>query len=234
MANGWMHNGFLQVEGDKMSKSLGNFVTIRELLADWPGDVIRLQMLMSPYREPLDWTDTRAAQANLELEDWASVLQSYYRFPNNRQPSAVARVLADDLDTPNAITTLRELYSRAKRGSQDDILEFAACCQLMGFRHLDKPGLFQFGTSGLNVGSARLVENDKHVQQLRAAYANSAAPEIISTIRSSIESTGVSIDLRKDFAITLVGGDRAAIEAKVKELIDLRAAARARKDFKES
>ncbi|MGH6717339.1 MAG: cysteine--tRNA ligase, partial [Bradyrhizobium sp.] len=56
MANFWMHNGFLQVEGEKMSKSLGNFVTIRELLADWPGEVLRLNMLKTHYRSPIDWT----------------------------------------------------------------------------------------------------------------------------------------------------------------------------------
>src|ERR1700712_4735127 len=56
MANYWMHNGFLQVEGEKMSKSLGNFVTMRELLADWPGEVLRLNMLRTHYRQPIDWT----------------------------------------------------------------------------------------------------------------------------------------------------------------------------------
>src|SRR5215203_4377767 len=56
MANVWMHNGFLQVEGEKMSKSLGNFVTINELLQDWPGEVLRLNMLKTHYRQPIDWT----------------------------------------------------------------------------------------------------------------------------------------------------------------------------------
>ncbi len=56
MANVWMHNGFLQVEGEKMSKSLGNFVTIREVLNDWPGDVARLAMLTTQYRQPMNWT----------------------------------------------------------------------------------------------------------------------------------------------------------------------------------
>ena len=56
MANYWMHNGFLQVEGEKMSKSLGNFVTIRELLEDWPGEVLRFNMLRTHYRQPIDWT----------------------------------------------------------------------------------------------------------------------------------------------------------------------------------
>ena len=60
MANYWLHNGFLQVEGEKMSKSLGNFVTISELLDEigdrWPGEVMRLAMLMTHYRQPIDWT----------------------------------------------------------------------------------------------------------------------------------------------------------------------------------
>ena len=56
MARFWLHNGFLQVEGEKMSKSLGNFITIHDLLQDWPGEVIRFNMLRTHYRQPIDWT----------------------------------------------------------------------------------------------------------------------------------------------------------------------------------
>ena len=57
MANVWMHNGFLQVEGKKMSKSDGNFITINELLQKWPGEVLRFNMLRTQYRQPIDWTE---------------------------------------------------------------------------------------------------------------------------------------------------------------------------------
>jgi cysteinyl-tRNA synthetase len=237
MANYWMHNGFLQVEGDKMSKSLGNFVTIRELLNKWPGDVLRLQMLMAHYRSPIDWTEVRTLQANTELEDWSHVLQSYYSWSDSvlPPPISVARVLAEDLDTPNALTILRELYSRAKKGSQADILEFAASCRLLGFRNLDKPGLFEQGTSGIGEGSGRLLfENAERVQALRAAYANAATSTVISSIKSEIEKTGVAVEIDGKFNIELVMGDRRDLEAKVQNLINLRTAARARKDFKES
>ena len=70
MANYWMHNGFLQVEGEKMSKSLGNFVTIRELLADWPGEVLRLNMLKTHYRSPIDWTLKGLEESAKTLDDW--------------------------------------------------------------------------------------------------------------------------------------------------------------------
>ena len=69
MANIWMHNGFLQVEGEKMSKSPGNFVTIRDLLADWPGDVLRLAMLRTHYRSPIDWT-VEGLEEGAKTRDW--------------------------------------------------------------------------------------------------------------------------------------------------------------------
>ena len=70
MANVWMHNGFLQVESEKMSKSLGNFITIRELLADWPGEVLRLNMLKTHYRSPIDWTEKALEESARTLDDW--------------------------------------------------------------------------------------------------------------------------------------------------------------------
>ena len=79
MANVWMHNGFLQVEGDKMSKSLGNFVTIRELLADWPGEVLRLNMLKTHYRSPIDWTVKGLEESARSLLEWHHLAVSVNR-----------------------------------------------------------------------------------------------------------------------------------------------------------
>jgi cysteinyl-tRNA synthetase len=72
MANFWMHNGHLQVEGQKMSKSLGNFVTIHDLLRDWPGEVIRLNMLRTHYRQPMDWTLKGLQESEIILRRWHS------------------------------------------------------------------------------------------------------------------------------------------------------------------
>jgi cysteinyl-tRNA synthetase len=83
MANYWMHNGFLQVEGEKMSKSLGNFVTINELLETevfggrkWPGEVLRLAMLKTHYRQPIDWTVKALEEAEKTLFEWAQEVAS--------------------------------------------------------------------------------------------------------------------------------------------------------------
>ncbi|MGH6751590.1 MAG: cysteine--tRNA ligase, partial [Bradyrhizobium sp.] len=225
MANYWMHNGFVEVEGKKMSKSEGNFVTIHELLQKWPGDVLRLQMLMTHYRSPSDWTDARAHQANAELEDWAYLLQSRYSWPDAVLPPAdeIAEILADDLDTSNALTFLRDSYSRAKRGTETQILEFAASCRLLGFRNLDKPGYFNQGTTGIGAGSAAIVaKNTMHVQALRAAYANTAPPQVVSSIKSEIESSGVRVDVNDKGKIVLVFGDRREINTTVDHLIAMR------------
>ena len=111
MAQVWMHNGFLQVEGEKMAKSAGNFVTIRELLQDWPGEVIRFNMLRTHYRQPLDWTSRG-------LEESRGVLRALTEFPSYSDAGdgafapTVLDALADDLNTPQAIAELHALHKK--------------------------------------------------------------------------------------------------------------------------
>ncbi len=114
MANVWMHNGFLQVEGQKMSKSLGNFFTIHQLLetADfggrkWPGEVLRLAMLMTHYREPIDFSQRR-------LEEAVNLLEKWERAAGDAQPAEqlapdLVERLVDDLDTSGAIARIHAL-----------------------------------------------------------------------------------------------------------------------------
>jgi cysteinyl-tRNA synthetase len=115
MANVWMHNGFLQVEGDKMSKSLGNFHTIRDLLADWPGEVLRFAMLRSHYRQPIDWT-LRGLQ-----ESWKVLDRWHGLDPEEGGPALtgpVLEALADDLNTPRMIA---ELHAMDGAGAHGDL-----------------------------------------------------------------------------------------------------------------
>jgi cysteinyl-tRNA synthetase len=130
MANYWMHNGFLQIEGDKMSKSTGNFVTIRELLADWPGEVLRLNMLRTHYRSPIDWTVKGLEEAAKTLDDWYWVAADL----KGEQPSdAVIEALSDDLNTPQMIASLHGLRNRAASGNERDRSQFGASLRLLGF-----------------------------------------------------------------------------------------------------
>src|SRR3954451_10860444 len=122
MANVWLHNGFLQVEGEKMAKSAGNFVTIHELLAtdrfggrSWPGEVLRLAMLRAHYRQPIDWTARSLEEAERELDRWYKMLAEVGSLPDGRPSDFFLDPLLDDLNTPAALGELHGLFS----GSQD-------------------------------------------------------------------------------------------------------------------
>jgi cysteinyl-tRNA synthetase len=130
MANVWMHNGFLQVESEKMSKSLGNFVTIRELLADWPGEVLRLNMLKTHYRSPIDWTSKGLEESAKTLDDWYEIAADV----KGGEPSgAVIDALSDDLNTPQMIASLHGLRNSAASGNDRDRGQLAASLRLLGF-----------------------------------------------------------------------------------------------------
>jgi cysteinyl-tRNA synthetase len=130
MANYWMHNEFVQIEDTKMSKSLGNFVTIRDLLADWPGEVLRLNMLKAHYRSPMDWTLKGLEESARTLDDWYWVAADI----ESGQPSnAVIEALLDDLNTPQMIAALHGLRNKAASGDERDRGQFAASLRLFGF-----------------------------------------------------------------------------------------------------
>ncbi|HEY8125661.1 MAG TPA: cysteine--tRNA ligase [Methylocystis sp.] len=139
MANYWIHNGFLQVEGEKMSKSLGNFVTIHELLhtekfggRKWPGEVLRLAMLRTHYRQPIDWTVKALEEAEKTLQTWMGVVSNLdFSSVGIAEPKAVLASLADDLNTPAALT---EIHAACELASSSDTNanEFVSALQLVG------------------------------------------------------------------------------------------------------
>ena len=124
IANYWMHNGFLQVEGEKMSKSVGNFITIRELLDEktfggqqWHGRVLRLAMLGTHYRQPIDWTVDRLAHTKATLMEWARRLhgEPAADLPDDEALAA----LSDDLNTPAVLTVIYGLAGAARTNAGD-------------------------------------------------------------------------------------------------------------------
>lgn len=125
MANVWMHNGFLQVEGEKMSKSVGNFVTIREVLADWPGDVARLAMFAAHYRQPINWTLKGLQEAEKTLAGW---FDAAAEGAEARPAPGVVEALSDDLNTPKMIAEIHRLKSEGGRKALAGTLDF------LGFR----------------------------------------------------------------------------------------------------
>ena len=102
LARYWVHNGFLTVEGEKMSKSLGNFFTVRDLLGEFPGEAIRLTLLSAHYRQPLDFTRDLLRQSKGNLDRWYNALRCADEAPAEAEvPFEVLAALEDDLNTPH-------------------------------------------------------------------------------------------------------------------------------------
>ncbi|BCG95925.1 cysteine--tRNA ligase [Mesorhizobium sp. 131-2-1] len=149
MANVWMHNGFLQVEGQKMSKSLGNFYSIHELLETetfggrkWPGEVLRLAMLMTHYRQPIDFTKAKLEEAERTLQRWADLRRDAsnlnWRAVANRMvdplPSTgLIAALSDDLNLAAAISELHRLSKKAEEGDEEAAFQLLSGWSLLGF-----------------------------------------------------------------------------------------------------
>ncbi len=119
MANYWMHNGFLQVEGEKMAKSAGNFVTIHELLRGWngyrwPGAVLKFAMLSTHYRQPINWTQQKLEEAAITLSTFR---QRCFDDGSAEPAGEVLDALKDDLNTPQAVAELYKLFDGNQRGS---------------------------------------------------------------------------------------------------------------------
>jgi cysteinyl-tRNA synthetase len=253
MANYWMHNGFLQVEGEKMSKSLGNFVTIRELLHDldgraWSGSAIRLSMLGSHYRQPLDWTVARLADARNEIFEYARACEKYQfshqgsyedLWRGNAKPTAdVVEALADDLNTPNVITILRDRLRNLAKGDDPARAEFVRNVRFLGFFPYRR--LFAYSTGAGFISEAKISPKTSEIVgllviKLQAYLANNDV-EMIEATKDRLVQLGFDVreiadgPLKGSFQVEQANVNTASIEV----LIQARTAARARKDFKES
>jgi cysteinyl-tRNA synthetase len=141
MAKYWMHNGFLNISGEKMSKSLGNFFTVHELLDQFPGEAIRLLLLSAHYRQPLDFTHDGLQAAKATLDRWYGVLRGK-TLAAVPVPQSVEDALSDDINTPLAISALHQLA---------DPSELRAGANALGLLQEDPEAWFRWtpaGTSG--------------------------------------------------------------------------------------
>jgi cysteinyl-tRNA synthetase len=245
MANVWMHNGFLQVEGAKMSKSEGNFVTIRELLNSWTGAVIRYSMLQTHYRQPIDWTISRLEQSRHELGSWAAMYSGseahhdYQRRKFKEEPAQPTQelvdALSDDLNTSNAVSILRRQFSE-KSITQGLTPEFFQNCEFLGLLNGENIGALEdTHVLGTNVQPRRLFEAIPYVMNFRVGIANNL-PEVIQRAESDLAAIGIKATIRRDAFVDIVPLDKSSEldSVTINSLIADRAAARARKDFKES
>ena len=187
MANYWMHNGFLQLEGKKMSKSDGNFVTIDELLnttkfggRKWPGEVLRLAMLMTHYREPIDFSLGRLIEAEAMFAKWPTISPT-----NGQIIPTILNSLNEDLNTPLAIRYLHAQASIA-RTSHKEMVDFAASAHFLGLLPLSA------------VNSVYLTSNQFDAIKQRLAFLNAKNFAEADRIRGELAASGIQLMDYKD------------------------------------
>ena len=201
MAKTWMHNGFLQVEGQKMSKSLGNFVTIHDLLATdtfggraWPGEVLRLAMLRTHYRQPIDWTLRALEEAEKTLDRWYAALGE--ADDGGPPAQAVVAALDDDLNTPEAISRLHASFATEARG------EALASARLLGLMQ-QTPTAWALGKQQA-AGVDRVAVEARIAARLAARAAKDWA--LSDRIRDELAASGVVLKDNKDGTTTWTVG----------------------------
>jgi cysteinyl-tRNA synthetase len=181
----WMHNGYVTVDGKKMSKSDGNFITINNLKNNFNGQVVRLSILGTHYRQPLDW--------NLKiLETNKKILENWYSFysPNEEHISdEIFNILLDDLNTPKFITSIHSLYNKAKTGDVKARKDLNSALKFIG--------LFNENEEQFNVLRKKtkldFSEIEKLIEQRNFARKNKDFQKA-DTIRLDLEKNGILIE----------------------------------------
>ena len=188
-ANIWMHNEMLQVEGKKMSKSLGNFFTVRDLLDQgYPGEVIRLVYLQTHYAKPMDWTAEKAAQAEATLRKWRALTRTVR--PGQIADSVVA-ALSQDVNTAGA---LAELHRLAGSGDAAGLL---ASAQLLGLLLPDMGAWCEV--------SVDLSAHADHLANLRGKAMESKDFSGVDALKSALMAAGVEVRMSKSGVELLPG-----------------------------
>lgn len=153
MAKYWMHNGYLMAEGEKMSKSLGNFYTVHDLLEEFPGEAIRLVLLQTHYRQPIDFTKGGIADARRTLDKWQRVAGDVVATESDI-PQGLIDALSDDLNTPKAIA---ELHRLSGDGTDEARRALKAGAQFIGLMAQTAEEWFKWSPTGAaNVDEATI------------------------------------------------------------------------------
>jgi cysteinyl-tRNA synthetase len=187
MANIWMHNGHLQVEGEKMSKSLGNFVTIHELLhgvtfggRSWPGEVLRLAMLKTHYRQPIDFTVKALEEAEAIRKRWFTPQREVGIHVDPRPSSALEDALSDDLNTPLALSIMHRLAGQFEAGDR------RAGEELVGNAYF------------LGIGMQDLISTDEYLTGYRLAISEDVETQIAIRRQARADRNWVESDRIRD------------------------------------
>ncbi|HEY7772726.1 MAG TPA: cysteine--tRNA ligase [Marinagarivorans sp.] len=199
----WMHNGYINIDGEKMSKSLGNFKTVRDLLASYKGEVIRFALLSAQYRSELDFSVELLEQSAASLDGIYGTLRkidALEEAPFELSQSAAYRALLDDLNTPQAISELHQLSKKINKASDGELAalkgELLAVGNLMGILQQDPEQWFKSSaTSGINASEIDALIAERLDARATKNWARS------DEIRDLLLAQGVILEDSKDGTI---------------------------------
>jgi len=189
-ANYWLHNGFVTFDKEKMSKSIGNIVAIKKLRENVNGEVVRLALLSSHYKQPLDWNEKLIRESQNTLNKW------YDQFEKNNTEELkedVLKPLQEDLNTPEYIAKLHNLFDESLKGNKSSKVKFLSACNQIGLLE-DKKAWENFKKSKVKIEESFINQKikDRNEARKKENY------KLADTIRKELEDNGVIIEDKQD------------------------------------
>ena len=190
-ANYWVHNGFVTFDKEKMSKSIGNIVMIHKLRTNINGQVVRLALLSSHYKQPLDWNEKLIKESQNTLNKWYSQFEKtdLVEFQED-----VLHPLLEDLNIPEYISKLHLLYDESSKGNKSSKVKFLSACKLIGLLEEDKESWESFKKSKAHVDENFINQKIKDRNKAR----KEENYKLADTIRKELENNGVIIEDQQD------------------------------------
>ena len=187
-ANYWVHNGFVTINKEKMSKSLGNIISISEAVKKYSGQVVRLALLSSHYSQPLDWNDEL-------LKSQEGVLNKWYKLYTDEKNNltTIDEILLDDLNTPGYIAKIHELYNAASKGNDLKKIEFNQACKLLGLFSISRKEWESFKKNKISLSESYIM---KKIEE-RTKAKNNGDFLLADKIREELFSKGILIEDQK-------------------------------------
>ena len=190
-ANYWLHNGFVTFDKEKMSKSIGNIVTINKLRENVNGQVVRLALLSSHYKQPLDWNEKLIKESQNTLNKWYS---QFEKIESNELHDDILKPLLEDLNIPEYISKLHLLYNESSKGNKTSKVKFLTACKLIGLLEEDMNSWENFKKSKAKVDENFVNQKikDRNNARKKGNY------KLADIIRKELEDNGVIIDDKQD------------------------------------
>ena len=192
-ANYWVHNGFVTINNEKMSKSLGNIISISDAVNKYSGQVVRLALLSAHYSQPLDWNDKLLNNQKNTIDKWYSL----YDDEKEEKISDIAEVLLDDLNTPGFIAKIHELYTKGNSGDKKKRSLFNSACRFLGLFNISKDEWENLKKKKIKLSESYILK--KIDERIKAK--NNGNYSLADKIRGELLKEGILIEDQKEKTI---------------------------------